>query len=222
MKIMFPDLFRPIEFKEGRFESLVVENAQLLRKIVSDLLTQIDGGAGSAVLSIDNSQISISKYADLTTSIVPFELNRKSLLNKILASMEKNATSPQLFARTQGLLADIERYISDLSFEEIGEVECDKLSVMSLLKAVGIRLYEERETTLEKLYNYMELVREYDRDKLFIFVNMRSFFGDLEMERFVETVISHKYKLLLIDGTCRMLLSGENRITIDEDLCEIG
>lgn len=33
----------------------------------------------------------------------------------------------------------------------------------------------------EKLIDYMELVREFDRDKLFVTVNMRGFFVDSEM-----------------------------------------
>lgn len=71
----------------------------------------------------------------------------------------------------------------------------------------------------EKLIDYMELVREFDRDKLFVTVNMRGFFVDAEMAAFMETVVSHGYHLLMLESRAYDILPLENRITIDEDLC---
>ena len=66
----------------------------------------------------------------------------------------------------------------------------------------------------------MELMRELDRDRLFIMINMRSYFSNEEMERFVESVCLHDFKLLLIESTSRSILNNTKRYTIDEDLCE--
>ena len=66
----------------------------------------------------------------------------------------------------------------------------------------------------------MELVREFDRDKLFVLLNLRSFFADEHVEKFLETVSVHGYKVLLLDSVSRKKLAHENRITIDNDLCE--
>ena len=54
-----------------------------------------------------------------------------------------------------------------------------KISVTTLFKAIGIELHDDYEGeygAAEKLIDYMELVREFDRDKVFITINMRSFF----------------------------------------------
>lgn len=72
---------------------------------------------------------------------------------------------------------------------------------------------------LDLKMGYM-VVREFDRDKLFIFPHLRSYFSDEEMERFLCTVLDHRYRVLLIDSTARKKLQGEWRITIDNDLCE--
>ena len=66
----------------------------------------------------------------------------------------------------------------------------------------------------------MELVREFDRDKLFVLVNLRSFFDDHDVERFLKTIEEHGHRVLLMDGTERKRLPMERRITIDIDLCE--
>ena len=66
----------------------------------------------------------------------------------------------------------------------------------------------------------MELVRDLDRDSLFVMINMRSYFTNEEMERFVESVCLHDFKLLLIESTSRSILKNTKRYTVDEDLCE--
>ena len=66
----------------------------------------------------------------------------------------------------------------------------------------------------------MELVRIFEKDKLFITVNMRSFFDDAFMDRFMQSVSSHRYKVLMIENKAYNILSNEIRFTVDEDLCE--
>lgn len=73
---------------------------------------------------------------------------------------------------------------------------------------------------LERLIDYMELVREFERDKLFVYVNLRSFFSDEEIERFLRTALDHGYRILLIDAQSHEKLLLENRVTVDNDLCE--
>lgn len=75
---------------------------------------------------------------------------------------------------------------------------------------------------IEKLIDYMSLVREFDRDKLFVFVNLRSWFTDDEVSLFVNTVLAHKHMILLIDNCEYPKLENERRIIIDRDLCEIS
>ena len=66
----------------------------------------------------------------------------------------------------------------------------------------------------------MELVRELDRDKLFIMVNMRTFFSDQDMEMFAESVCLHDFKVLLLESTSFSNLKNVKKYIIDEDLCE--
>lgn len=57
-------------------------------------------------------------------------------------------------------------------------------------------------------------------DKLFVILNLRSFFADDPVERFLETVSVHGYHVLLLDCVDRKKLPLEQRVTIDNDLCE--
>ena len=75
-------------------------------------------------------------------------------------------------------------------------------------------------TQCEKILDYMELVRELEREKLFILVNIRSYFNDETMEKFIETVLLHDHKILMLESQSRKRLTRTQRLTIDSDLCE--
>lgn len=221
MKFVFPQLSAPIEFSENVLNGLIIENQGLFLSLIEDIHRQMNGYEGDSVLSLQNSPIELSKNAELITSFVPFELNRKSLIGKIISSLEKTAIDESHYAQTAQLLSAIEKYIDDLTFEYPCNLECGKITVPSLLKMVGLQIHEEEGNSLDKIIDYMELVREFEKDKLFVFVNMRTYFSDEQMELFAQTVMSHKYKVLLIDGCEHRKLKDEKRIIIDEDLCEI-
>ena len=89
-----------------------------------------------------------------------------------------------------------------------------------ILKAIGIEIPDNYKDPLDKILDYMELVRDFDRDKLFIFVNLRSFFPDEKLKLFFEAVLSHGFQIMLIDGREYDRLNSERRVTIDKDLCE--
>ena len=77
-----------------------------------------------------------------------------------------------------------------------------------------------RTVIIEKIFSYMELVRELDRDKLFIMVNMRSYFTDKDMEIFTQSVCLHDFKVLLLEAFEFPKLKNTKRFVIDSDLCE--
>lgn len=70
------------------------------------------------------------------------------------------------------------------------------------------------------MLDYMELSRELERDKLFIFVNLRSYYADEEIQSFLDSIIAHEFRVFLIDSVSRERLFNELRVTIDDDLCE--
>ena len=95
-------------------------------------------------------------------------------------------------------------------------------SISALLKAASPEIRGEDATIAERVLDYMELIEEFDRQRLFFTLNMRSFVTDEEMEHFASTAISHGHHIIGIESTAHAMLSMEKRIIIDSDLCEIG
>ena len=220
MKLVYKDMGHILSFDEGYVNELVIENKKLFFKIVSSIAAQVDGGHGDCVLSIKDRPVELGKYADLTVQFAPFELNRKSLLTKLYSSLEHKALLAENYTQTGNLLSDIERFMLYLSEELPFDVNCHRLTVGSIIKAVSPEIDDTDKSALEKIFSYMELVRELDRDRLFVMVNMRSYFDHSEMEAFTESASLYGFRVLLLESTSQSKLKNTQRYMIDGDLCE--
>ena len=88
-------------------------------------------------------------------------------------------------------------FLDELVFALPGDICCDRCSVAGLLRGIGIRLEDRYEDPLERLLDLMELIREFDQDKLFVIVGLRSCFGNEKVGSFFKTVLDHGYRVLL-------------------------
>ena len=220
MILAHPQMDTVLDFDGAYVNSLVVENPDFYRHLLCDLYGQLQGDAGKLVLSDKGKTMPVSKWVELVDNCIHFELNRKTLLTRVCAAMERTAVSEAFFLKTSELLCSLESYVNELAFELPGDIICEKCSVAGILKGIGISLRDDYADPLERLIDFMELVREFDRDKLFVLVGLRSFFSDVQVEVFLKTVLDHGYRVLLMDCISREKLSCEKRLTIDNDLCE--
>ena len=220
MKLVYKNMEHILRFGEGYVNELVIENKKMFFDMVSCIVDQSEGERGDFVLSIADKPVEFSRYADVTVQFAPFQLNRKNLLTKLCALLEQNALAAENFVKTGELLGEIERYILSLAEDLPLEIDCKKLSIGPIIKAISPEIEDGDKSALEKIFAYMELVRELYRDRLFIMINMRTYFSDEEMERFVESICLHDFKLLLLESSSYSLLKSTKRYTVDSDLCE--
>lgn len=219
MKLATPLFERVIEMDDEHITSIVIEDQACFRDLVCDISAQVDGLDGSAVLSINNKLMQISKSVEILQCFAPFDMSRKPLLSKLINTLDQTAADDSTWLRTQELLVSIEKHIAELAIDLPCGVECGKLTFAGILKSVGITIYESSDP-LENVLNYMELVRELDGERLFIAINMRSWFTDKSMNSFVKDVVSKKLRLLLLESCERPILTFEKRYTVDADRCE--
>ena len=89
MKLVCDKFESVIEWEEGKICSLVLENPDVFRGVISDLVTGLDGMETNMILSRDNKEIKISSNVELITSYIPFEVNTKRMLSSLLYVLEK-------------------------------------------------------------------------------------------------------------------------------------
>lgn len=220
MKFVYKDMGHILRFDEGCANELIIENKRMFFNMVNSMAMQAEGAKGDCVLSIKDKPVEFSKYADLSVQFAPFQVNRKSLLTKLYSALEQKALLAENYMEAAELLGTLERYILRLSEELSFEISCQKLAIGPVIRSLAPEIDESDKSALEKIFAYMELVRELDRDKLFIMINMRSYFPDDDMEIFTESVYLHDFKVLLLENSEAAKLNHTKRYVIDSDLCE--
>ena len=220
MKLVYREMGHIISFDNGYVNELVIENKKMFLGAVNSAIVQADGGRGNFLLSISDKPVEFSRYTDVTVQFAPFQINKKSLLNKLYAELEQKALLSENYKSTGELLNELERYLLHLSEDLPFEVDCQKISIGPIIKAMSPEIEEADKTPLEKVFTYMEIVRELERDRLFIMINMRSYFSDDEMETFIGSVCLHGFRVLLIESSAQSRLKNTKRYIVDEDLCE--
>lgn len=221
MKFAYPEINEVFDTENGMYNSVIIENKRLFADIITDLYNQKDGFEGKTVISENYTPIQISKRVDIIDKFIPFQLNTKSIVNGIASALAKCAVNEENFGRALSLVAQTESFLLDLAFEFPCSISFENISISSIIKHSGITVESDLNSISEKICEYMELVTEFEKRKMFITVNMRSFVEDDEMEKFAETIIMHGYDVIAIENCAYKKLKNENRLIIDEDLCEI-
>ncbi len=220
MKIVHPKINSKIEISDHEISVLVIEEPEFFYELLIDIKKQINNFEGNTVLSVYNEPVSFHKYVELITDPLAIEMNSRTIMKKVLVAMEKCGQDAVYYERTQKLMAEIETYINDLSLNFDTEIECHDISFQQILKAAELTVSDEYSRLVDKIYAYMELIREFEGDKLFIFVNLSSFIKNEQLQEFVNTVVGHSFRVLLIDSHDFERLEKENRLIVDCDLCE--
>lgn len=221
MKLVYTSLQSKIEIENGRFNSIIVENQNYYYQLVRDLKLQMDGKEGGWTLSNNDKPLVVSKNIELFIDYFDINCNHKTIITKVINALEKTASDNEYIDDTLQLLADVERYIYNLSEDYEIMIDCDKVTISQLLKAMGITVHIDSEELTEVLYTYMQIFRQFVGDRLFVFVNMRSYVSDIQFDEFIKTIINHGYQAIFLENKEYPTLENERRLIIDEDLCEI-
>lgn len=220
MKIVHPKINSRIEISDQQIIVLVIETPDFLYELLTDIKRQMNNFEGDTVLSVHEEPVSFHKYVELITDPLSIEMNNRTIVKRVLTAMEKCGQDDVYYERTQKLMAEIEAYINDLSLNFDTDIECHEISLQQILKAAELTVADEYSRLVDRVYAYMELIREFEGDKLFIFVNLSSYIGREQLQEFANTVIGHSFQVLLIDSHDFERLEKENRLIVDCDLCE--
>ena len=219
MKLFIPQIDCLLELGKEKCQSLVIENQAVWCSILNDMAEQLRGNVGKIVLSCNDKIIPLSKNVELISQFIPFDMNQKGLLTKIMNEMQKIAVSEQHFAQTTTALSSWEKYLLELTADMVGNIGFSKINLESLIKSAGIEVENVYDNLGEKILDYFELVSVYDGKKLFVLVNLRSYLSEYEMKEFLKNVTVHQYEILLVDSVEHPILDLEKRYIVDADQC---
>ena len=220
MIISFPTIDCTIDTTYCSAE-LIVENQSALLSILDDLSSQVEGNDGKAVLSRNNSILTISKNLELITSFTPFSVNRKNLVNRLVLRLIEESVCESMYESTIELRSQIEEYGFRLASGLSGSIEFRNCTIEMLIKGMSPYFDDSHGLLIEKVSDYFDLVREYEHDKLFVLYNFRSLVSDEDFSKLAADIKKKSIEALFIESTERTRIEAVNRIIVDKDLCVI-
>lgn len=224
MKLVHPYIERQIIFDENKINVLTIENQKLFSEVVEEIIAVLNGGNSKFVLSEGMDIINISKVGELCIDIFSCEINSKKTITKLYEILREKSVDEDMHLKTNQILSSIFSYTEDLIFE-FGEYELSynlDTDITTIFKALDVKFDLSDKTYLEKLLDYVYITSEFLSKKLFIFVNLKSFLLEEELEEFYKMMFYKKINILLLESFEREYKLGcEEYYIIDKDLCQI-
>jgi len=223
MKLVHPSMEMHMELEENVVNVLVLEAPELFKVLTQELYSQCNGGEGSFVLSQDHNELEIDKFADITFNVFALDYNSRKILNKLYDNLRKIAYGEEMYLATQEMKSKVVGYIEKLAeYTDYPLVHKEEVDMVDFLKIFDIKIDAFADSVLEKIVAYMEAMRNFLKIELFIFVNIKSYLTEKELQELYTQTAYMKARLLLIEATTKEWILTEERVTIiDKDLCEI-
>ena len=221
MILKCPDFSNELEWKENKICELIIEHPQTFRNIVKDLYFHADDGTGIS-LTEKGEAIKFADQVDVIINPVKLDFGNRKVVTNLFKILVETSLSENYYLKTNDLKTKIVRYLDSVidSRDFRFEVEADDFSLDKIAKAINFHVVEDEDDFIELLTNYLEMMRELAKTKLFVFVALRSFITTEELERLNQNVLNRDINILLLEDQTRDKITDIPRLTIDEDLCE--
>lgn len=223
MNLIFPPLDNVIDVSSEKCVNFVViENQRLFTAVLTDISNQMSGICGDAVLSDNSTPVDISKKMEMISSFISFDINRKTLINKLLKKIEGVMNDENNYLKTKELVAYNTSYLNsiidniDFSVDYITDFD-----LSSILKSVNIKFSTDFSSLGEMLIEYMLNVVKLEGDKCFLLVNLADYLNDEQRNTFCHNVLYNKLSAVIIGARDFEVGDYERKIIIDSDLCVI-
>ena len=219
-------MLRPVH--KSSFAEAIVENVKKnipeegLIQLLAVTEKQYEKGDGRFVLSQGDRILELSKHLEIIVNPFTVEINNRKILNKLYINLDKISKEEQMYTKTMELTAYLHEYLMQLEQQTnyILSVD-DNLEMSALLKALGVKHEEMEEDFFEHLIRYVKIAVEVLATKVFVFVNIRSYLIDLQVQELIKAVSYQEAKILFMESQERACVEGGMRYIIDKDGCEI-
>ena len=209
MKLVHTNLNTAVLSDKYVFTEWIIESPKLYAYYLQELFLQQNGEEGRFVLSDKEKELNIAKNMEIIVNPFQIEINGRKILNKLYAELDQLSKSELMYVKTLELTGKIQEYLLELeqNTEYVLEFDMD-LDMSALFKSVGIR-YEVQETDFfEQIIRYIKIAVNVLATKVFVFINLRSYLTDLQMQELIKEISYQDVKGLFIENHERSCMEG--------------
>lgn len=210
-----------MELEENKNYVVCVERPDIFAKFVGDLWRQQNGEEGAFILSEEEKECVIAKEIQLIVNPFDITCNSKKTIAKIYQDIVDIALAEydeEIVSFQQRSIQLIDKLSQKVPYHL--EYNLD-FSMKELFKLFDLKISDETETLIEKIIDYLRIVHQVMRQRVFLFVNLKSYLADEELTQLYEFCAYEKINIILVENTFRSLNDREKGWIIDKDLCII-
>lgn len=222
MKLNIFGIESTIEFRQGFVSVLEIENKPLFKRVVFGLCEIYNGQETNLNISIENNgTIERLSNFELVTDVLNMDLSTsQTKLNKyILSALENeketyNAIYNEMININSKLMVFLDDMPFNLCYKEI--------EMFDLIKNFNFKLnFKAMDNCLESVLNFLKVVQMLKISNFIIFVDLKKYFDDKELNQIYAMINILDIKVLLIESSIsNQLQPNEWKLSIDKDLYE--
>lgn len=220
MKLVYYEYGIKIHFRENRIQTLVLERPKVFAEFVQTFFQQFQGKDGAIILS-DQDEINIHKEVELIMDPINIDINNKRVIGQLYNELHNiaNESLEEKFKINSEIVNYLDQLVWKSSYENLQLIPIPKWE--NLFKLYEIKIDVETTSLFEKLIEYLKVCSSILKLRLYVFVNLRQYFEEAEMQEFINWVKRLKIHVLLIESVEPVYNADTDVYIIDQDYCLI-
>ena len=196
MKLNFPLLDEPLTVEKATI--FVVEDTTVFSRLVRNLYQYQDGSE----LKIFDEQFRSIKDSELmvVTDILGYDINAVPILKLIHADLENQLNEkPEVKSIIEKLANSITELISYECLENELDLEYDEITVLELIKALGVKIETISDTIFDKIFEILQVYQFLNKKKFLVFINVLSYLTMDEIQKTREYIELSNMNVLFLE-----------------------
>ena len=225
MKIF--SLENDIIFSEECINVLQIQDKKLFANVINSLNDNINGiqNTKERIIILDNdTEIKMEKEALMVIDLFNIDFNQKKIQSALYKKKKK--IYKQEFERMsefQTLFQKLQLNVLDVFNEFPFEFNYkDSIGIQEYLKLLGLKISNNKGEIIDKIFSLIDAVEYLSVAKLLIFVNLKLYLSDDELNEIYKYAMYKKVNILLIEtGEEKEPIKNEKILFVDSDYDEI-
>ncbi|WP_449457331.1 type II-A CRISPR-associated protein Csn2 [Streptococcus suis] len=196
MKLNFPLLDEALTVEKATI--FVVEDTIVFSRLVRNLYQYQDG----IELKIFDEQFRSIKDSELmvVTDILGYDINAAPILKLIHADLENQLNEkPEVKSIIEKLANSITELISYECLENELDLEYDEITVLELIKALGVKIETISDTIFDKIFEILQVYQFLNKKKFLVFINVLSYLTVDEIQKTREYIELSNMDVLFLE-----------------------
>lgn len=219
MKVRIKGFYKDIETFSYKNVLLAIEDKKLFTNTIKNILTYDHRNLNEIIIYNDELELVLSKNVILIKDIFSFEINSKTILNKLYLSLkqiieESNELVNSFYLSINMINHSIINAASEWNFDLILN---EQLELETYFKSHGIKIWAEYSTLLEKALLIIEILSEFMPDILLIISHSLDYFDDEEVKEILKYIRYKQIDALFIENSIERESLFEDVYLIDNE-----